>query len=198
MGTLLLSSYTKCEAAISTDGYDVSASPQNELDNSQITSDDSSKENFDTNSEAASDSNEEDKALETSKILWEIFGYIGTALVIFSMTRTSVVKLRFFNICGSVISLIYSIKMNAWPVVFLNGSLVAINVFQLIRSSRAKVVFNYVKTSLSNDVLQYFAKQNMEDIKNRESKTVIKTQKFGGCFFTSSLRKSSTSVHTKQ
>ena len=55
--------------------------------------------------------------------------------------------------------------MNAWPVVFLNGSLVAINVFQLIRSSRAKVVFNYVKTSLSNDVLQYFAKQNMEDIK---------------------------------
>ncbi len=99
------------------------------------------------------------------KVFWEVFGYIGTALVIFSMTRTSVVKLRIFNICGSVISLIYAAKMNTWPVVFLNGSLVAINIFQLIRTSRTKIVFNYVKTTLSNDTLQYFAKHNMEDIK---------------------------------
>ena len=38
----------------------------------------------------------------------------------------------------------------------------------------------------------------MENRKNTESKTVIKIQKNDGCFFTPSLRKSPTSIHTKQ
>ena len=38
----------------------------------------------------------------------------------------------------------------------------------------------------------------MENTKNTERKTVIKTQKFDGCFFTSSLRKSHTSRLSKQ
>ena len=66
-------------------------------------------------------------------IFWEIFGYIGTALVVISMMMTSVKKLRFINICGSVISAIYSVYCNAWPMVLLNVSLIAINCFHLIR-----------------------------------------------------------------
>jgi len=38
----------------------------------------------------------------------------------------------------------------------------------------------------------------MENRKNTERKTVIKTQKFDGCFLTSSLRKSHTSRLLKQ
>ena len=36
-------------------------------------------------------------------ILLEIFGYIGTAFIILSMTMKSMNKLRVFNIIGSVI-----------------------------------------------------------------------------------------------
>ena len=42
-----------------------------------------------------------------NNIYLEIFGYIGTALVIISMMMTSVLKLRIINMCGGVISLIY-------------------------------------------------------------------------------------------
>ena len=38
----------------------------------------------------------------------------------------------------------------------------------------------------------------MENRKNTERKTVIKTQKNDGCFLTPSLRKPPTSTHTKQ
>lgn len=38
----------------------------------------------------------------------------------------------------------------------------------------------------------------MENRKNTEQKTVIKNPKNDGCFFTPSLRKSHTSIHTKQ
>ena len=67
-------------------------------------------------------------------IYLELFGYLGTALVIISMMMTSVTKLRIFNIAGAVISMIYSIFIAAYPVVLLNVTLTVINVFQLIRA----------------------------------------------------------------
>ncbi len=84
--------------------------------------------------------------LETN-IYLEIFGYIGTALVIFSMMMTSVTKLRILNICGSVISAIYSACCHALPVVVMNVCLICINVFHLIRDARKR------KINESNEVM---------------------------------------------
>ncbi len=69
-------------------------------------------------------------------IFWEIFGYIGTALILISMMMTSVVKLRIINMCGSLISMIYAIVCNTWPVVLLNLGLLIINGVQLARIRR--------------------------------------------------------------
>ena len=66
-------------------------------------------------------------------IYLEIFGYIGTALVIISMMMRSINKLRMFNIAGSIISMIYAIATNTWPIAIMNGVLVIVNVYQLIR-----------------------------------------------------------------
>ena len=72
------------------------------------------------------------------RILLEIFGYIGTALVILSMTMKSINKLRILNISGAIISAIYSAIIMAWPVVLLNVALTGINVYQLIISGKSK------------------------------------------------------------
>lgn len=66
-------------------------------------------------------------------IYLEIFGYIGTALVLLSMMMTSMNKLRIVNIAGNAVTMIYSILVNAWPVVFLNGGIIIVNVIQLVR-----------------------------------------------------------------
>ena len=67
-------------------------------------------------------------------IYLEIFGYLGTALVIISMLMTDINKLRIINISGGVISLIYALCVNTMPVVVLNATLVTINTIQLVRS----------------------------------------------------------------
>ncbi|MBQ7389935.1 MAG: YgjV family protein [Clostridia bacterium] len=67
-------------------------------------------------------------------IYLEIFGYIGTALVIISMMMKSINRLRIFNISGSVISTIYSIIAGAWPIVVMNVSLIAINSYHLLKA----------------------------------------------------------------
>ncbi len=69
-------------------------------------------------------------------IMLEIFGYIGTVLILVSMMMTSVVKLRIVNMTGSLISVIYSAIHGTWPVVFLNTGLMIINAFQLVRMKR--------------------------------------------------------------
>ncbi len=73
-------------------------------------------------------------------MIWlEIFGYIGTALVLLSMMMTKLSLLRIFNVCGSVISAIYAYLSGAMPVVLLNVGLIVINLIQLIvENSRKK------------------------------------------------------------
>ena len=71
-------------------------------------------------------------------IFLEIFGYVGSGLILLSMMMTSVEKLRWFNISGSMISLIYGAIMGTWPVVFLNVGTISINVVQIIRLHRQK------------------------------------------------------------
>ena len=66
------------------------------------------------------------------EIILEIFGYIGTVLVVFSMMMKSINKLRIINVCGSVISAIYSAIIGTWPIFLMNICLIAINLFHLI------------------------------------------------------------------
>ena len=66
-------------------------------------------------------------------IYLEIFGYIGTALVLLSMMMTSVRRLRLLNLAGSAIGLVYAVLTATWPVAALNLGLTVINLVQLIR-----------------------------------------------------------------
>ncbi len=92
----------------------------------------------------------------------ELFGYIGTALVILSMMMTSVTKLRGLNICGSVISCIYSCFCNAYPVAVMNGALVIINVVQLLRKARSEESFARVAVHADDGSLHYFLSRDSQ------------------------------------
>lgn len=71
-------------------------------------------------------------------ILYEIIGYLGTGLVILSMTMSSVTKLRILNIAGALVSAVYALLIAAYPVALLNITLTAINLFHLVRARRLK------------------------------------------------------------
>lgn len=68
----------------------------------------------------------------------ELFGYAGTALVLLSMMMTSIRKLRILNITGSVINVVYSAMIGAWPVCLLNAGMILINAVQIVRLQKSK------------------------------------------------------------
>ena len=94
----------------------------------------------------------------------ELFGYLGTALVLISMMMTSVVKLRIFNLAGSVISMIYALCTGTWPVVLLNFGLAGIQIGQLLRLRRTKVSFTQVEAGGEDKLLLHFLESCREDI----------------------------------
>ncbi|MBQ8255068.1 MAG: hypothetical protein IJY94_06165 [Clostridia bacterium] len=101
-------------------------------------------------------------------MIWlEIFGYIGTALVLISMMMTKLSMLRVFNICGSVISAAYSYLSDAMPVVLLNLGLIAINLTHLLMEKRRKKHFNVICKEANDEAIDAFLVKNGEDIKRR-------------------------------
>ena len=73
----------------------------------------------------------------------EILGYAGTALVILSFLTRSMRRLRLTNTIGSLIITIYSLLIDAWPMVLLNATLAIINGYHyilLLREGRAEKV----------------------------------------------------------
>ena len=89
-------------------------------------------------------------------IYLEIFGYIGTILVILSMAMRSVKKLRIFNICGSFISMIYAAVCNTLPIAIMNGTLIIINFYHLMRSKHRSRCSECVEVSLADRATSYF------------------------------------------
>ncbi len=100
-------------------------------------------------------------------MIWlELFGYLGTVLVIVSMLMTSVVRLRVINVIGSVISGIYAVLIGAVPMVLMNFCLITINLFNLYRLLHTKRQFEIVKSTGADALVQHFLRHNGKDIAN--------------------------------
>ncbi len=97
----------------------------------------------------------------------ELFGYVGTVMVVVSMLMTSITKLRIINMCGSVISTIYSIIVGAWPIVVMNTCIFAINMYHVISALKNKSELICVRVGASDGSLQHFISLYEDGIKEK-------------------------------
>ncbi len=61
----------------------------------------------------------------------EALGYAASALIIFSITQTSILKLRLLGLAGSLAFLVYSIAIGAYPIAVVNAVAAAIHIWYL-------------------------------------------------------------------
>jgi len=72
------------------------------------------------------------------EFILNLIGYVGSALVLMSFLMASVLKLRLINIAGSVASVIYSLLIHAYPTVVMNGALILINLYFIMKILKQK------------------------------------------------------------
>jgi hypothetical protein len=63
----------------------------------------------------------------------EILGWVGSALLVYSVLQTRILRLRLFNGVASALLVIFNAAIAVWPMVALNVTLTAINVFYIVR-----------------------------------------------------------------
>ncbi len=90
--------------------------------------------------------------MEWSKIVIEIVGYAGMALVLASFLMKKVHMIRLINASGAILCLIYGILTKTWPTAALNGALFVINtVFLSIFLAKKKKESKEAKPEDNND-----------------------------------------------
>lgn len=68
----------------------------------------------------------------------ELLGYLGTFFVVISFMVKDIFYLRVLNVIGAVLITIYAIIIKAWPVALLDGFIVLINLYHLIKLKKEK------------------------------------------------------------
>ena len=64
---------------------------------------------------------------------WEIFGYIGTVLILLSFLIENVFKLRFVNSIGAIFWMVYGLGIMAMPTIVVNFCVLVIHTIWFIK-----------------------------------------------------------------
>jgi hypothetical protein len=64
---------------------------------------------------------------------WEIFGYIGTVLILVSFLIENVFQLRLVNTLGAIFWLVYGIGIMAKPTILVNVAVIVIHTIWFIK-----------------------------------------------------------------
>ncbi len=97
--------------------------------------------------------------------LYELVGYAGSILVAISLTMKSLVRLRVINLVGAMVFTVYGFLIGAFPVVFLNTIILAINVFYLVQMWNQKDYFKLMEVSFDSRYLKNFVDFYQKEIR---------------------------------
>lgn len=97
-------------------------------------------------------------------IALDVLGYAGSALVVLSLSMTSVVKLRAISLVGSTTFLVYGLLIDAFPIVLTNAVIVLLNVVFLTRLFTRTEEFDVVEVAATSKFLDRFLEYHRDDL----------------------------------
>ena len=68
----------------------------------------------------------------------DLVAYIGSAFILVSFMLKDQIKLRILNSIGALIFIYYSVYKSDYPVIFINSSIVIINLIYIIKNTKWK------------------------------------------------------------
>lgn len=99
----------------------------------------------------------------------ELVGYLGSLLIIISLTRTSILHLRLVGLAGSASFLIYSLLIQAYPIAVVNVVIIGVHLYFLRQLLSKKIEF-FTSLELHKDsrYLDHFLGFHSDDIESHQ------------------------------
>ena len=93
-------------------------------------------------------------------------GYFASGVIALSMTMNSILKFRWVNIVGALAFAIYGFLIEAFPVMFLNGIIVMVDIYYLHKIYTRTNLFDTLEVNTDSKYLQKFLDFHKDDIHN--------------------------------
>jgi len=94
----------------------------------------------------------------------EWLGYLASITVLISLLMSSVKRLRWINLAGSLFFSVYGFLLGSLPVGIMNSCIVIINIFYLYHIYSSKEYFKILHIEGESDYLNYFLDYYKSDI----------------------------------
>jgi hypothetical protein len=97
----------------------------------------------------------------------EAAGWLGSALVVLSLTQARVLRFRWLNLTGSLVATAYNAILGIWPFVAMNAAISLINVYWLWRLNRERhdaAVYEVVEVAPDDAYLLHVLRTHAADI----------------------------------
>ena len=101
------------------------------------------------------------------QVALEAVGWIGSAVVVWSMMQQRILRLRVYNLVGCVIQVAYNGVLGVWPVVALNVVLAVvqvINLTRLLRGRHSEAAYDVIEVSPDSAYLRHMLEVHRSDI----------------------------------
>lgn len=103
----------------------------------------------------------------STRVILEIIGWIGSALVVLSLAQARVWRFRVMNFAGAVLATFYNAVLGIWPFAAMNGIIAVIDAYWMARLRResqlSSEVYELVEVSHDDAFLNHFLKIHGED-----------------------------------
>lgn len=99
--------------------------------------------------------------------LYELLGYLASALVVLSLLMTSVLRLRIIGLVGASVFALYGLLIGAIPVAVTNGSIIVVHSYhlsRLLRDRAADAYFEVMRWPTDGIYLPRFVAFHADDI----------------------------------
>ncbi len=101
-------------------------------------------------------------------MLWlQVLGWVGSAVLVYSLTLTRVDRFRALNLLASVLLVAYNGVLGIWPMVAMNGVIAGINVWHLVRMLRTRdddATYEVVQVGPDEEYLHHVLRRHAVDI----------------------------------
>lgn len=94
----------------------------------------------------------------------EILGYVGSLIILISLTMKSIVKLRWINAVGSLLFVFFAVLTNSAPTVVMNLGIIFIDLWYVYKISKNKAVYKMIKAEPKSAFLEFFYESYKNEI----------------------------------
>lgn len=98
----------------------------------------------------------------------DALGWVGSALLVFSLLQSRILRFRVLNTVASLLLVLFNALIEVWPMVAMNVVLAGINLFfirRLLLDRHDETAYDVLEVGLTDAYLQHFLRVHGDDIR---------------------------------